>query len=180
LIGTRVTYRYAKALFELAKEKQLLPEVGADMKLLGDIIESSKEFQSILESPIVSSAEKGKIISQLVETKINSLTLRFLKLLVNKKRENLLLLIIQRFRKLLDEDRGILRAELITTVPFSEEQINALGLQLKKLTPKELVFEQRIDKELLGGFVIKMDDTVIDNSLQNQLIKMREKMISQD
>lgn len=176
MIGARVTIRYAKALFSLAKEEGILPRVASDLELLSNSVDDSEELRTLLESPVVGAREKQKVLSELFETKLSPVTFRFLTLLIEKKREDLLRQIIQRFMKLLDEDRGILRGELLTAYQFSEKQLQALKKHLDKITGKNVVLEQRVESNLLGGFVIRMEDTVIDSSLKNQLVKLHQSM----
>jgi F-type H+-transporting ATPase subunit delta len=178
LIGTRVTIRYAKALFELAKEKKILDRVGIDLEFLLKSVENSKDLQAYLESPVANLTSKLKLIATIFKSKVEPLTFHFLNLLLMKNREYLLRQIISQFKKLLDADKGILRAELQTFSKLTTEQLDALAIRLGQFTGKKILFDQIINKELLGGFIIRMDDTVIDNSLKNQLIKLHEKLLA--
>ncbi len=177
MIGTRVTRRYAKALFELAEEQKLLPEVEHDLISIKRISESSEEFGLILESPVIDVAEKKAVFARLFKDSVHPVTYRFLELLIEKNREDLLPVIIDRFLNLLDEARGIVRGQLFTAYPFTEQQLTALTRRLNKITGKEVVLHQSVKPELLGGFVIQMNDTVIDTSLKNQLNKLRERLV---
>jgi F-type H+-transporting ATPase subunit delta len=178
LIGTRVTLRYSKALFELAKEKKILDRVGSDLEFLLVTVEKKKKLQAYLESPLINLNNKLKLIATLFKSNIEPLTFHFLSLLLQKKREYLLRQIIFQFKKLLDADRGILRAELQTYSKLTTEQLDALEIRLSEFSGKKVLFDQIINEDLVGGFIIRMDDTVIDNSMKNQLIKLHEKMLS--
>jgi len=177
VIGTRVTRRYAKALFELAEEQNLLSQVEHDLNSIKLVCDSSEEFGLILESPVIDVAEKKEVFARLFKDRVHPVTFRFLELLVEKNRENLLPLIIDRFLNLLDEARGIVRGQLFTAHPFTEQQLVALKKRLNRITGKEVVLHQSVKPELLGGFIIQMNDTVIDTSLKNQLIKLRDRLV---
>jgi len=178
LIGTRVTIRYAKALFELAKEKAILDNVEKDLNRIQRVIDVSEKFQMMLVSPVIGADEKRRVLDNLFRKQLHPITFHFLNLLIDKKRENLLPIIINQFMKLLDEDRGILRGKLITAYKFTKTQMRLLKEKLDKITKKNVVLEQVVDPGLLGGFIVRLEDTVIDTSLKNQLVKIRESLIS--
>ena len=179
MIGSRVTRRYAKALFELAKEQHLLEQVESDMVGIRTTIEESPELSGLLQSPVIQTREKGRVLAALFKDKIQRLSSDFLNLLLDKNREELLPDIITYFLKYIDESKGILRGELRAAYPLSDEQKNALKDQLDRITGKNVVFREEIDSTLIGGFVVRMEDTVIDVSIKNQLNKMRDTLISE-
>ena len=178
MIGSRVTKRYAKALFEAAQESKQIDQIEKDLILVKEIIEKSKDFSIFLISPVIQSAEKRKIFAQLFGQKLQKLSLEFLNLLLDKGREKMLPTIIWNFLRLIDDSRGILRGQLFTAHNFSEKQVQSLKKQLDRITGKNVMLAEQVDPSLIGGFVVRLDDTVIDTSIKNQLVKMREYMIS--
>jgi F-type H+-transporting ATPase subunit delta len=132
----------------------------------------------LLSSPIIHTSEKKDVFEQLFQKKVHALTYDFLILLLDKNREEWLPSIIDFFMKLSDEARGIIRAQLVTAYKFAGEQLKALKKQLDVFSGKNVVLVQQVDESLLGGFVVRLDDTVIDTSLRNQLAKLRESMVS--
>jgi F-type H+-transporting ATPase subunit delta len=180
VVGTRVSRRYARALFELAQEKNQLDRIAQDLKFLENIYHESKDFTVILDSPVIHNAEKKKIFADLFEAKVHALTSHFLNLLLEKNRESLLPGIIHLFMEILDESKGIVRGQLLTAYPFTDIQLESLKSRLDRLTGKNVVLQQSIEEQLLGGFIVRMDDKVIDNSILNQLSQLRENLISKD
>lgn len=178
MIGSRVTKRYARALFELAREKDLLKVVQQDLSLLRQSIESSEDLRVVLESPVVQAADKRKALDKAFEKKVHPVTLRFIDLLLEKGRENLLPDIIWQFGMLADAAQGVIRGQLETAFPLNDSLLAALKRRLDRITGKNVIIQQRVVPELLGGFVVQMNDTVIDTSLKNQLARMREKLVS--
>lgn len=174
----RVSKRYAKALFELAREKNLLAETEESLRKVQDVYEATEEFQTLLESPVIQASEKRKVADQLFKEKIHPLAFQFISLLFEKNREVLLPQVISGFLVLLDEARGIIRGQLYTAHSFTDPQLEQLVKKMNTITGKNVIFEQRVDSGLLGGFVIRMNDKIIDSSLKNQLAKMRENMVS--
>ncbi len=112
------------------------------------------------------------------EKKLQPLSLDFLNLLLVKGREKILPNIIWYFFRLVDDSRGILRGQLLSAQPFSATQLQSLKKHLDRISGKNVQLDQQVDSALIGGFVVRMDDTVIDNSIKNQLVKMKAYMIS--
>jgi F-type H+-transporting ATPase subunit delta len=178
VLGSRATIRYAKALFELARDEKKLEQVQADLNTLQEALQKSPDLQRVLESPIIPKEDKADLLNQLFQDRVSELTMRFLQLLVEKNRESLLGFIIQRFGELLDDYQGILRGQLISAYAFTPEQLKALKARLDKITGKNVLLEEQVDPQLLGGFVVRIKDTIIDVSLKNQLLKLREHLVS--
>jgi len=178
VLGSRATIRYAKALFELARDENKLEQIQADLNTLQEALYRSPDLQQVLESPIIPKGDKADLLNQLFRDRVSELTMRFLQLLVEKNRESLLGFIIQRFGELLDDYQGILRGKLISAYAFTPEQRKALKTRLDKITGKNVLLEEEIDPQLLGGFVVRIKDTIIDVSLKNQLLKLRERLVS--
>lgn len=178
MIGSRVSRRYAKALFLQAQENGVIDTIEQDLNSVKETIEKSKDFSAMLLSPVIPSAEKKKIFTEIFEKKLHPLSLNFLYLLLNKGREKLLLDTIWNFSQLIDDYRGIVRGQLLTAYPFSTHQLEELKKKLDGITGKNVHLKQQIDPSLIGGFVVKLDDTIIDSSIRNQLVKMKKLMMS--
>lgn len=178
LTGSRVTKRYAKALFEAAQASDQIDQIENDLNLVKEVIEKSPDFSVLLQSPVIGSAEKRKIFRQMFEKKLPPLSFNFLNLLLDKGREKILPEIIGYFFRLIDESRGIIRGQLLSAHPLSVTQLEGLKKHLDRITGKNVQLNQQVDPSLIGGFVVRMDDTVIDSSIKNQLVKMKEYMIS--
>ena len=178
MVRSRVSKRYARALFELAREENLLQQVEKDLSELDQYLKASDEFENLLASPVVHANKKREVFDDLFGKQFHPKTMDFIRLLLEKNREYLLPEIIEYFHQLLDEKNGIIRGQLLTAYPFSEAQLELLNKHLNQITTKKVILTQDVDKELLGGFIVQMDDTVIDSSLKNQLLKLRENLLS--
>jgi F-type H+-transporting ATPase subunit delta len=177
VIGSRVTRRYAKALFELAQDENILDAVENDLKMIMAAYQKSSDLPLLLESPIIPTREKRVALDKLFKQHVQQVTYDFLMLLLDKNREENLPEIIDHYMKSLDEYRGIVRGKLLTAHPFNESQKKALSDKLSEQTGKKILMEEEIDQSLIGGFVVRLEDTVIDTSLKNQLDKLRQNLI---
>lgn len=170
----RVSSRYAKSVLELAIEKGVLEQVKEDMDFLDAVSKSSREFSLTLSSPIVTSDKKEKVLKALFEKKGNPLTLTFFEIITRKNRASLLLDIAREFKKQYNAYKGIQVAELTTTFPINDE-LRAKFVQAVKdisgLQQVELV--EKVNQELIGGFVLKVNDRQLDESLSSKLKNLR-------
>jgi F-type H+-transporting ATPase subunit delta len=175
--SSRVSKRYAKALFDLALQQDELAQVEKDLQMLNQDLQNIAEFRAMITSPVISRNIKNQIISELYKKRLQVLTYQFIELLLQKKRENILADIIQAFQELLDEHRGIIRGEVRSYLPLSTAQVNGLKAQLDKIYGKNVQLNQKTDSNLLGGFTITIKDRVYDLSLRNKLESMRTALV---
>lgn len=177
MIRSRIARRYARALFDLAIERNQLKAVEDDLAVLKPEYETVKEFRHLIDSPIITSEIKQRTFSALYKKRLHPLTFNFVMLLFSKNREAQLANVIAEFNDLLDEHRGIVRGEVCSVVPLSVAQLKALKARLDRITGKDVVLSQQLDEHLLGGFVVKVKDKVYDASLRHQLMALRASFV---
>ncbi len=173
---SRVSRRYAQALFEAALDSQQLELVEADLNLLMRDYEQVEDFRYLIDSPVIPDHLKRQVFAELFQHRIQPLTFEFVNLLMAKNREAQLPGIIQDFREIVDDYRGILRVDVYSRVPLTEAQLRSLKQMLDRQTGKDVIITQKEDESLLGGLIVKIDDRVIDMSLRHQLEKLRESL----
>lgn len=173
---SRVAKRYAKALFELAVEEQQLNEIEADLQQVSKVMEDSSEFKELLPNPLIADQEKVKLILPLFEGKVRQMTVNFLALLGQKKRLSLLPDIVAQFNQMMLVYRNIVEAEVISAVKLSAAQVERIKKQMEELTGKHLLLKERTEHSLIGGFIVKVQDIIIDNSIRHHLDKLRERL----
>lgn len=166
----RLAARYAKSLLDLSVEKGQLEKVYADMQWLQGVCKSNRDFVNLLRSPIIKSDTKIKILGAVTEGKISELTAAFNRLLVVKNRESHLPEIITAFIAVYKEQKGIKTIKLTTATAASDAIKNAIVAQVKNsggFTQVEL--EEKVDPALIGGFVLQVDDRLVDASIAYDL-----------
>ena len=174
---SRIAIRYSKALFELALEKGQLAETEKDLLLIEDHIKNNDEFKSFLLNPLVAAKSKTDLLKKVFKDSIHPLTMNFLVLTSSKKRSEFLENIIDKFQELALEHNGIISAQVYAAVPLSSDQSEAIRKRLEKKTGKKVQLVEILEKSLLGGFIVKIRDSVVDYSLRRQLDRLKEKMI---
>lgn len=174
--GTRAAKRYAGALLGLSSETKKVNEVADDMRLVHDSITVSHELDLLFKSPVVNRFRKRDVVKGLFEKKLDPLTLSFLILLIDKGREALVDKIAVEFATLLDQLRGVVTAELKAPYSLDKKATSRLQARLENLVGKTVRISFSPDRELLGGFLVQIDDTVYDGSVRRQLEILKQQL----
>jgi F-type H+-transporting ATPase subunit delta len=172
---SQIPVRYARALFESAKEKDLLDDVRADMETILNISRVS-EFKALLRSPIMKQSQKLRMMEQALAGQVGELTVSLLKLVPSNGREEYIAGIARYFTELYKQHKGIVSATFTTAqaVPkaLSDKVRKAAQDALK--TPVEMVSED--NEELIGGFVLRIEDQQYDASVAHSLNKIKKEL----
>ncbi|MBU2914786.1 MULTISPECIES: ATP synthase F1 subunit delta [Reichenbachiella] len=172
----RIASRYAKSLLDLSIEKGTLEEVAKDMEQFAQLCVSNRELFLLMRNPIVSHGKKLSILDKIFEGKVNVLTLSFFKLLTKKKRENHLPEIAREFTAEYNAHKGIVESSITTVAAISEDIRTEVKALVKKITSKkEVILVEHVDEALIGGFVLKIADRQIDDSVSSKLRELKLK-----
>ena len=169
--------RYAKALFALSREQQVVEAVHADLSSVVGLLATSREWDLFVETPFGSVAMRAGIMKQLFGASLHPLTMKFLLFIDDKRRMNLLPSIHVEWISLSDEALGILRATAVSAVPLDPEQQRELTTRLSSRYGRTVVLTTSVDAALLGGLKILIGDHVLDFSIQTQLEQLQKNMI---
>jgi F-type H+-transporting ATPase subunit delta len=171
---SNISKRYARAFFEIAEEEKKLEQYYAELRQFSSLVEGNKDLKDFLANPIFEQESKKKILEQIIgKLSLSSMTVNFLKLLVDKKRIDVLPDIETCYRQLMDETLKKVRVTVKTAFPLSGEMQNHILAGLKKMTGRDVEVTLEDDQSLLGGIVIGVGDTLYDGSIKNQLNNMR-------
>lgn len=171
----RLANRYAKSLIDLSTEKGQLEAVYADMKYLQAVCKASKDFVTLLKSPIIKNDQKNAIVTAVTKGKVSELTAAFNTLLVKKGRESDLPEIAFAFIDLYNELKGIHRVKLTTAVEVSDELKKSIESKVKGGQGfGSIELETVTDEKLIGGFVLEFNNKLIDASILRDLKDIRK------
>ena len=166
----RLASRYAKSLIDLSQERNQLEVVYSDMRFLQAICKTSKEFVSLMKSPIVTSDKKNKILTAITEGRVSELTQLFNKLLINKGREFEMPEIVEAFINQYNQIKDIHKVHVTTAQPMSEELKNEI---INKVTKEngfsKVELETKVDEKLIGGFTMEYNNMLVDVSVLRDL-----------
>ncbi|OQX79494.1 MAG: ATP synthase F1 subunit delta [Bacteroidetes bacterium 4484_276] len=171
---TIISQRYAKALFELALEMKILDRVNQDMLLVQSVTVENPEFKRLLASPIIPPGKKSQIIKGIFEKHLERLSFRFLQLVVKKEREAYLQNIAESFISMYKKFNNILPVKLTTAQPIDDEIRREMLILLKDATHKKIELEEKVEENLIGGFVLNLDDSQYDASLRKKISRLQK------
>lgn len=166
----RLATRYAKSLVDLSIERNQLEAVYADMQFLQQVVKASRDFVTLLRSPIVTADKKQSIIDAIVKNKISDLTEAFTKLLVNKGREGDMPEIVTAFIDQYNVIKDIHKVKLTTATPVGNELKDAIIAKVKReANLQNIELEAKVDEALIGGFVLEFNNNLVDASVLRDL-----------
>jgi len=176
---TRAAKRYALALFNNAVQAETLDAVEKDLATLLSLMQASAPLKAYWESPLVPSGKKRERVAELLGSELSGPTLAFLRLLADKRREDLLDAVIFEFRRQLDGSRKLARAEAVFAVQPTDAETAALVKSLEKRTGENVSLTVSVDPTILGGVVVRMRDHIIDGSVRGSLERVRERLLQE-
>jgi F-type H+-transporting ATPase subunit delta len=166
----RLASRYAKSLLDLAVEQNSLEATLADMQLLDKICHISPEFAMMLRSPVITADKKQAVIKAVWEGRVNVLTQAFVDLLITKGREASLPEIAPAFVAQYKQMKKIKTVKLTTAAVVNDTvKQNILAKIAKDLEGYTVDITSTVDPELIGGFILEMEDKLFDASVRRHL-----------
>ena len=177
MLETKVAKRYAKSLLDLAKERGELEAINNDMKLLADVCESSHDLRVLLGSPIINGDKKLAILKRVFSGKISALSMSFFEIITNKGRESQLEGIAKEFIRILKEYKGIQTAIVTSAVGLDDKLRSEVYNIIKTSLNSEIELIEKVDKDLIGGFILRVGDKQYDASIARDLRLMKQELI---
>jgi F-type H+-transporting ATPase subunit delta len=170
--------RYAESLIEAAQEKGVLDAVASDVAGLLNLLQESKDLRDFVTDPMRRSSQKQQILNSLFEGRMGALTLNFLTVLCDNRRERMLQEILAAFTTVQDQRQGIVRAQVTSAKPLSSEQKDRLTAKLAAFSGKKVLLETTINESLKAGFVARLGDQVFDSTLSTQLKRLQRQLVA--
>jgi F-type H+-transporting ATPase subunit delta len=173
-----VAKSYAKAIFELARERDQADRLDAELARIGALIGEDGELATVLSQPWVTPANKRKLAEELGQRlELSKLGRDVLALVAAHGRADHLRAIATAYRGMLDAAHGRVRARVRTAVPLTDGDRSALTAKLSSaLESKQVVLDEVTDRSLLGGFVAEIGSLIVDGSLDGQLARLRQQL----
>lgn len=173
-----VAKRYAKSLIRLSKEMGVLDEVNADMKLFVSVCEQNRELPLLLKNPTITSLKKRTILEALFTGKMNKMSLGFFRIVAHKGREKFMYDIAKAYTEQYKVLHGIRTAEIISAAGLDDKLRSKVYEILKGINNSEVELHEKIDKDLIGGFIIRVGDKQYDASISSELRRLAREFSS--
>lgn len=170
----RVASRYAKSLLDLAEERGELETVKQDMDLFTKTLDENRDLRLLLRNPIVKHDKKLAILNAVFQGKVSELTSKFFTIITQKNRESALEFIGTEFRTQYNLLRGVQVAEVTTATPMdAPTRLEVVKLVRQQTGQQQVTLAEKVDASLIGGFVLRIGDRLIDDSVSYRLRKLR-------
>ena len=177
----RLAARYAKSLLDLANERDELEVVYKDILYLQALCSQSREVVTLLRSPVITPDKKLAVLNALTQGRINESTNAFIRLLVNKAREESLPEIITAFIAQYKKQKDIHIIKLTTAMPASEELKKQIVEHVQSQTKmKNIELKTEVQEDIIGGFLLEIGDTLVDASISYDLNKIKSQFLNND
>ncbi len=176
MINRTVPRRYAQALLMIAVERGALEEYEKELDKFRKLFLGEPHLKEFMDNPQVRPEDKKKVLQGLIAGKLNPLVSDFLFLILDKRRENFFLEIIEEYKKYADQAGNIIDAEVRSVVSLTDKDFRQLAQRLAKATGKKVRLKNVIDTSLIGGIVVRIGDTVIDGSVTKKLSLLKNRL----
>lgn len=172
-----VTRRYAQALFDTAQRDGIAEKIETDLETVDALLRATPSLLRILRAPTIDRARKKDLLKQVFAAQISGLTLRFLYLIVDKRRESILPELNREFRRLSYQYRNIQPVVVRVATRMTTDERSDLIQALAARTGKQIELQEEVDPSLIGGAVLRIGDTIIDGSVAGHLRRLRQRLI---
>jgi len=174
----RIAKRYADALMDLSLEKNLMEEVYQNAEFIIAACDSNRDLSLMINSPIVKGDAKQRVLNKVFSGKINEISLHFINLLIRKRRETYLIPALEQFIKTYKAKKGIVDAFIQSSISIPESLKEKIKGMIKGDDYNEVNLHEEINEDLIGGFILRIDDKLVDNSVSSQLKRLQKSLLN--
>ncbi|WP_293301406.1 ATP synthase F1 subunit delta [Pedobacter sp. UBA4863] len=174
-MSSKAGARYAKSLLDLSKEQNAVEEVKNDMVFFEKIVGDNSELEAILNNPIVPLDKKQGILEGIFGSKVHTISNSFFQLVVKKGRSSILFDTAKQFVQQYNAIKGIVTAEVTSASVLTDaNRAEVIALVKKELGASEVVVKEKVNTDLIGGFILKVGDKQFDASIASGLTKLKK------
>ena len=166
---------YARSLFEVAQERDLLDANREQLSQFADALNESRDLATFFFSPYFSSQEKKEALKRTIEGAEETF-ISFLELLIDEHRMPAIFRIRDRYEVLWDEANRLLPVDVTSAVELDEETVAAIGDRIREQTGQNVELSSHVDSGILGGIVLRVGNSILDASIRNRLNQLRKQV----
>jgi len=176
-ISSGISSRYAKAIFELAKEAKKVPDLEKDLDALGAALEESNDFRELITNPVYSREQLAAAVAAIGnKMKLTPMVANTLGLMAQNRRLFVLPKLVSTVKGMIADERGEVTAEVTAAKKLTKAQSDKLAKTLKATVGKDVVVNVSVDDSLIGGLIVKVGSKMIDSSIKSQLSNLKNAM----
>lgn len=177
MLNKSVARRYAEAFFDIARENNKIDEFQVELEKVVQAINEVDNLKDYMAHLLIPAAAKKDIIRQLFADQLSPVTLNFIMMIVDKKRESYIEVIVEEYKDMADESRNIAKVDLIAAKEVPDEDVKFLAEKLSASTGKTVQLKLKVDPALLGGVKLRMGDQIIDGTVAKKLEMLKEQLL---
>ncbi|MFZ3171003.1 MAG: F0F1 ATP synthase subunit delta [Carboxydocellales bacterium] len=177
MLENAIARRYASAFFTIAQEQGKLNEYEGELEKVINAVEANEDLRKVLTNQLLEAAVKKDIVDQIFTGMVSPITVDFLKVIMDKRREAFLKDIYNAFVVSANEARNVRDAEVTAAKELTVADLAAIKAKLTTLTGKEIRLTSKVDPSLMGGLVVRLGDKVIDGSVTKRLELLKEALL---
>ena len=166
--------RYAQAVFEIALESNKLKEWQSDLRKIAKLIQDA-EFIALAENPKLPFELKMRLVQERLD-ETNPMALNLAYLLITKGKLKIAGQLADEYERLLNDYRGIKSADVTTAIALDDAEREILSHHLEAITRKKVIINSQVDPDILGGFIARIDDSLVDGSIRNKLEMLKKSL----
>jgi F-type H+-transporting ATPase subunit delta len=166
---------YARALFEVAKEHDLLDDIREQLAMFADALSDNRDLMTFFFSPYFSTEEKKDGLRRAVEG-AEPAFMNFLEALLERHRMPAIFRIRARYQKLWDEENKLLPVEITSAIELDKSIARNIGERIGEQTGRKVELSSKVDPEILGGIVLRVGNSVLDASIRTRLNQLRKQV----
>ena len=172
-----VSGRYATALFELARDQNMVDQVKADLDGFETLLDDSADLKRLVRSPVFAADAQSRALSAVLDKAgIKGISANFLKVLTANRRLFAVADVIRAYRALVARFKGEASADVTVAEQLSDKNLDALKVALKSVTGKDVALNVKVDPSIIGGLIVKLGSRMIDSSLRTKLNSIKHAM----
>ncbi|HJQ24638.1 MAG TPA: ATP synthase F1 subunit delta [Blastocatellia bacterium] len=175
--ATTVARRYAEAMADVAIARNQVDQIDAELRTFAEMLRQSRELAQVFASPVLPQADKGKVLEALIaRTRPGTFTANLLRTMLTNYRLPLVAEVYEQYRRIINERRGVVVAEVTTAQPLAQAEQAQLGQRLQAITGKRVEFQFKTDPALIGGVVTRIGSVIYDGSVRTQLQEIEQRL----
>jgi len=178
MISGLIPHRYAKALYKFALDTRKAADVYDEMKNVIDSFRKNPGLSKVLSNPFVETSDKEKLLLTAAGNNPGDDYRRFVRLVIEHKREEYALLMAYAYRDIYRKENNISQVKITTAVKLGDAEMKKLlGVVENAFKNTRFEFSEAVDPDLIGGFIIDVDSTRMDASISSELEQLRQNLI---
>jgi len=168
--------RFSQAVFEIAREHHEIDKWQNDLQKIAILVQN-EEFVAVMENPRFSFEDKAGLLEKHLKG-IDRKVLNLAFILIRDGKFSLIKDVYSGFQMLVDDQRGIEKAEIITAIPLDENERAGMAERLGEIIGKKIILTEKIDSDIIGGIIVRVGGKILDGSTRTRLVALRNDLIN--